>query len=210
MGESATDHRQKREKNRNPRAPAHLALVVLFVAAALSPSLAWSRRLPMRARRAAATLPTTNWLDFTIIAENRLDIGANLNLSGNFATWAAGGTLELGLNTYQLDDAPPPFVAADTLNLAAVASEANAYTNIVTGNPTGKVRGTTEPTSFPLGLSLPTFPTAHVCNNCTLSGANFVVSPGGSLTLPPGCYGERLARQNSTVFLETGTYNFTK
>lgn len=153
-------------------------------------------------------IPTTDWLDYTIIATTRLDIGGNLNISGNFATSAVGGSLEVGINTFQLDASPPPFVVSDTLHLGGQASVANAYTNDITGNPTGHVRGTTESQAFPLNLDLPTFPTAEVCDDCTLTAPDVIVAPDDTITLTPGCYGELFARMNSTVFLEGGSYTF--
>ena len=153
-------------------------------------------------------LPTTNWLDYTIIAEDRLDIGSNINIAGNFATWGNGGTLEIGQDTFQLDGNPASFVAGDTLNLAARASVENAYTNLITGNPTGMVRGVTQMTAFPLPIDLPDFPSALVCDSCTLSAGDVVVQPNESTTLSPGCYGELFLRQNATAFLEPGEYAF--
>ncbi len=184
------------------------ALMVPLAVGLLVPSLAGARLAVRGPIAVAAAVPTTNWLDFTLIAENRIVTGPNLNLSGNFATWGAGGTLELGQNCFQLDDTPPPFVAADTLNLAGQASVANAFTNQITGNPTGEVRGTTQAESFPLALSLPTFPTAAVCNNCALNSSDVVVQPDDTITLSPGCYGELFARQNAAVFLQPGAYTF--
>ena len=179
--------------------------LLALTAAVLAPSLAWSQ-LPVVP--GPTTIPTTDWMDFTLIAEDRLDIGANLNIAGNFATWGSGGTLELAQDTFQLDGDPASFVAADTLNLAAQASVENAYTNQITGNPTGMVRGLTQATSFPLPLTLPTFPTAAVCDTCSLSAADVVVQPSQTMTLNPGCYGELFARQNATVFLAPGSYTF--
>lgn len=158
--------------------------------------------------RHPVSIPTNDWLDFAIIATDRLDIGGNLNIAGNFATTAVGGTLEIGVNTFQLDDSPPPFVTADTLRLSGQASVANAYTNDIVGSPNGEVRGTVEPQQFPLDIDVPTFPTAEVCDACTLSAPDVVVDPDDTITLTPGCYGELFARMNAAVFLEPGSYNF--
>lgn len=180
--------------------------VATFVAfALLTPTLAFGR---LAVAPSPSSLPTTDWLDYTLIAEDRLDIGSNLNLSGNFACWASGCSLEVALNSFQLDDTPPPFMACDTLNLGNNASVANAYTNSVTGSASGEVRGVTESQSFPLPLSMPTFPTASVCNTCAVTAGDVVVPPDGSANLSPGCYGELFARNGAAVILQPGTYTF--
>lgn len=196
-----------REREHVQRRASTLAtlVAVALLAPVLSPISA-SARLAVVPH--PSNLPTNNWLDYTIIAENRLDIGSNMNLSGNFACYAPGCSLEVALNTFQLDDSPPPFVACDTLNLGNNASIANAYTNSITGSASGEVRGTVMSQTFPLPLDLPTFPTSAVCHSCTLSAGDVVVDPDDTITLTPGCYGELFARQNASVFLQPGSYMF--
>ena len=156
----------------------------------------------------ATAAEPTSWLDYTIIAEDRLTIGPNLNLAGNFAVTGAGGSLEIGLNTFHLDGDPTPVMAADTIHLGAQASIVDAYTNQIAGNSTGEVRGQIFPRTFPLTIARPSFPVGQACDSCATSEGDVAVSSGANLTLNPGCYGELLARSDSTVFLRPGSYTF--
>lgn len=183
-----------------PRARAGAAVLRAVVGATLLGSLV----LPTR----AAAVEATTWLDYTIIAENRLTIGPNLNLSGNFAVTGAGGSLEISTNTFQLDDSPTPFMAGDTIHLGAQASIVDAYTARISGSATGEVRGEVFPRSFPVDLGGPSFPVAQACHSCATSAADVTVANDDDVTLSPGCYGELLARSNATVFLRPGSYTF--
>jgi len=181
---------------RHARGIARAALAMAFFVAGLVP--------PTR----ADAIPTNNWRDYTVISLDRLVIGSNLNLTGNYATVNADGTVEIGLNSFQLDASPSFFVAADTIDLGPQASIADAYTNAIVGNPTGEVRGQIFPQTFPLPINLPNLPVNNICNDCTLGAGDVTVPVGDTVTLSPGCYGQLLARQSSHVFLNAGVYRF--
>src|SRR5690554_3860897 len=80
---------------------------------------------------AARAQISSNWLDYTAIAKNKLEITSNLLLQGNFAVTEPGGRLHVGLNTEQDASMPDSYFASDEVELENNAVANNVYANKV-------------------------------------------------------------------------------
>ena len=157
-----------------------------------------------------------NWRDYHFIALDEMDLGGENNLPGNYAVVRAGGDINVQNGAFQLGSTESRYLVADSINLAANASVVDVYYGSqFTKAPSAEVRGAeySSPQLFASGqlatLTLPTIPAA-VFDGCSLTGIRQVASSGSTITISPGCYGELEAKQNSTVELAPGTYNFNK
>ena len=172
--------------------------------------------LAMRTRPALPTLPMpelaalpSDWLSYTAVAQTRLDIGSNIEVSGNFAVTDAGGRLSLGTNLFHDSIPPDSFLAADNMEFTTGASANNVFVNNLQLNGTAEVRGTiTDPFPFPLTINIPPLPPA-VDDTCTASEPSLTVTVAQSpVTISPGCYQDLTVRPGATAELSGGTYIF--
>jgi hypothetical protein len=160
--------------------------------------------------QAVAALPTS-WLDYTAVALNRLEIGSNIEVSGNFAVINPGGYLKLGTNAFHSSVPPDSFLAADTMEFTAGASANNVFTNNLILNGDSEVRGsTTDPYPFPLNIIQPTLPAA-VNDPCTASATDLIITVAISpRQIAPGCYRDLIVRDKAVAELTGGNYTFRK
>ena len=84
----------------------------------------------------------SDWLQYTAIAKSRLDIGSNIEVSGNYAVTQPGGRLSLGTNLFHSSVPPDSFLAADQMEFTTGASANNVLVNSLQLNGTSEVRGT--------------------------------------------------------------------
>lgn len=159
---------------------------------------------------AALAAPSTNWMDYTVVAREKIVIGSNLNIGGSFATIESGGLLRFSQGSFQLDGAPDPLLAADDLTLGQQTSVVDVYAGTLDAHPTAVIRGSlTEPHPFPLPIVLPPLP-AQSTDPCTESAPDIVVAAGATRVLSPGCYGELTVKKGGMVILEPGEFLFFK
>jgi hypothetical protein len=165
--------------------------------------------LAPRGIQGVAAVPTV-WTDYTALAENRLEIGSNIEVSGNFAVRQPGGLLLGRIGLFHNSVPPDSFLAADGIELQNGSSVNNVFTNTLQLNGTATVRGTiTDPFAFPLIITPPTLPPA-VDDPCANSGADVTINVAGSPhTLAPGCYKDLTVRDGAVLELN-GTYTFRK
>ena len=165
--------------------------------------------LAPRGIQGVAALPTV-WTDYTAIAKNRLEIGSNIEVSGNFAVVNDNGVLLCGIGLFHNSVPPDSFLAADSIECETGSSVNNVFTNDLQLNGTATVRGTiTDPFAFPLTITAPTLPPA-VDDPCTASASDFTATVAGSPhSLAPGCYKEITVRDGAVLELN-GTYTFRK
>jgi len=158
-------------------------------------------------------LPATSWLDYTAVAEDRLQIGSNITVSGNFAVIQPGGILFLDTNAYHDDVPPSSFLAADRMDFTNGASANNVFVQTLQLNGTSEVRGTNTPliaADFPLNITVPTLPPA-VDDPCTATRPDVTVTVAGSpQVIPPGCYRDLTVRNNAVAELQGGNYTFRR
>jgi hypothetical protein len=158
----------------------------------------------------ASALPT-EWTQYTAVATNRLEVGSNIEVSGNFAVINSGGYLKLGTNLFHNSVPPDSFLAADTLEFTAGASANNVFTNTLILNGISEVRGTTtRPVSFPLNIIPPTLPAA-VNDPCTATATDLIITVAISpRQIAPGCYRDLIVRDRAVAELTGGSYTFRK
>jgi len=180
----------RRKRFDRPRASAALAATLVLGMAA-----------------SASALPT-DWLEYTAIAKNRLDIGSNIEVSGNYAVTQPGGRLTLGTNLFHNSVPADSFLAADQMEFVTGASANNVSVNALQLNGTSEVRGaTTSPLALPIAINVPALPAA-VTNPCADGASNVTVTPGQTKTLAPGCYRNLLVNNNGVLELSGGDYIF--
>lgn len=158
-------------------------------------------------------LPASSWLDYTAVAETRLEIGSNITVSGNFGVIQQGGLLKLGTNAFHDNVPPNSFLAADGMEFTTGASANNVFVRDLQLNGDSEVRGTTTPlvpADFPLNISVPTLPPA-VDDPCTTGAPDVTVTVAGSpQTIAPGCYRDLTVRNNAVAELQGGSYTFRR
>lgn len=158
----------------------------------------------------AAAQPSTDWMDYTIVAREKVIVGPNINVGGSFAAVDSGGLVRISNNTFQLDGVPDPVVAADEVTLAGQSSVVDVYAGTLDANATSTIRGTlNQPYPFPLPIVLPPIP-AQATDPCTESAADVVVAAGATVQLSPGCYGELKVKKDAILVLEPGDFQFFK
>lgn len=155
----------------------------------------------------AQALPS-DWLEYTAIAGNRLDIGSNIEVAGNYAVIRPGGRLTLGTNLFHSSVPADSFLAADEMDFVTGASANNVFVNDLQLNGNAEVRGTkTTPLALPININIPPLPPG-VTDGCTGGASNVTVPASGNRTLAAGCYRNVLVNQNGTLELTGGTYIF--
>lgn len=155
----------------------------------------------------ASALPSS-WLEYTAIAKSRLDIGSNIEVSGNYAVTQPGGRLTLGTNLFHSAFPADSFLAADRMDFVTGASANNVSVNVLQLNGTSGVRGTTTtPLALPIAISVPPLP-AGVTNPCADNAANVTVPANQTRSLAPGCYRNVIVNQRATLELTGGGYIF--
>ena len=166
--------------------------------------------MPPRRVEAAEALPTS-WLNYTALAESRLEIGSNIEVSGNFAVIQPGGLLKLDTNAFHNSVPPDSFLAADNMEFTTGASANNVFVNNLILNGNAEVRGTTtDPFAFPLNIVAPTLPAA-VDDPCTISANDLTITVAASpVSIPPGCYRDLDVKDKAVAELTGGTYIFRK
>ena len=164
--------------------------------------------LAPRGIQGVAALPTV-WTDYTALAENRLEIGSNIEVSGNFAVRQPGGVLLCGIGLFHNSVPPDSFLAADSIECETGSSVNNVFTNNLVLDGTAQVRGTvTDPFAFPLIITPPTLPAA-VNDPCTGSAADVTVTQAISpFSLAPGCYRDVDVKDGAVLELSGGSYTF--
>lgn len=157
----------------------------------------------------AHALPSS-WLDYTAIARNRLDIGSNIEVAGNYAVTNPGGRLSLGTNLFHSSVPPDSFVAADKIELITGASANNVFVNSLQLNGTAEVRGTTTtPLALPIAIDVPALP-ASITSACTGGAPNVNVPGGQTRVLTPGCYKNVTVNAHAVLELTGGEYVFNR
>jgi len=151
--------------------------------------------------------PSSDWLQYTAIAANRLDIGSNIEVSGNYAVTQPGGKLTLGTNLFHDSVPPDSFLVADQMEFTTGASANNVYVNSLQLNGTAEVRGTTNPFNFPLVINVPPLP-PEITSSCTVNASNVTVGASQTQTLAAGCYRDLLVKPDAVLNLTGGTYTF--
>lgn len=208
--------RERRSQRRPWRGLVPLIALAMIVPAARAGAQAIGRKAPLSKLQLGsrsplvAALPSV-WTDYTAVAEDRLEIGSNIEVSGNFAVIQQGGILKLDTNAFQNDVPADSFLAADSMEFTAGASANNVFYNTLVLNGDSEVRGTkTTPFTFPLSIVAPTLPAA--ANDPCIATASDVdvtllVSPK---TLAPGCYRDLDVKDGAVLELTGGTYKFRK
>ena len=188
--------------------------VALLVTAALAGAQSFGRKAPLtklelgpRNGQAVAALPT-DWTAYTAIAETQMDIGSNIEVSGNYAVRQPGGLLNCGTNLFHNSVPADSFLAADKIMCENGSSVNNVFTNDLQLDGTAEVRGTTSTLSpLPININVPTLPAA-VNDACTASASDVTVTVAQSpRTLAPGCYKDLDVKDGAVVELN-GTYIF--
>ena len=155
----------------------------------------------------ASALPA-DWLDYTAVAKSRLDIGSNIEVSGNYAVTQPGGQLTLGTNLFHNSVPADSFLAADKMEFTTGASANNVFVNALQLNGTAEVRGaTTTPLALPIAINVPALP-AGVTSPCAANAANVTIAPSQTKTLAPGCYKNLLVNSGAVLELNGGEYIF--
>ncbi|MCP4146210.1 MAG: hypothetical protein GY757_00535 [bacterium] len=109
-----------------------------------------------------------------------------------------GNDVTLGRSVFAQDGYT---VYGDVVYLGVEASVDNIACNSILGS--GTVRGNQDiPLQFPLGISLPVFPSASP------GSENIVLAAFESLTLAGGSYGDVLLNKGAVLILSGGTYHF--
>lgn len=162
------------------------------------------------ATAARAQLPS-DWLSYAAVAKSRLDIGSNIEVSGNYAVIQQGGRLSLGTNLYH-SSTGDGFLAADQMEFTTGASANDVYVNALQLNGTAEVRGSiTTPFTFPLDVDVPSLPADATSNPCTASAQNVTISTAQSgATLPAGCYRDLTVNHDAVLELTGGNYVFRR
>jgi hypothetical protein len=172
-------------------------------------SVALAALLALGFAATANAQPTSNWLDYTAIARSRLDIGSNIEVSGNYAVTQPGGRLTLGTNLFHNSVPADSFLVADQMEFTTGASANNVYVNSLQLNGTAEVRGTTSPFNFPLSVNVPSLP-PEITSSCAANGSNVTVAPSQTQTLAAGCYRDLLVKPDAVLNLTGGKYTFRR
>jgi hypothetical protein len=156
---------------------------------------------------AASAQPPSSWTSYAALAKTRLDIGSNIEVSGNYAVIQPGGRLTLGTNTFHSSTPAGSFLAADRMEFTTGASANDVFVNSLVLNGTAEVRGTTTtPFSFPLNVDVPSLP-ADTANPCIDSASSVTVTVAQSpKTLAPGCYRDVSVDNGAILELSGGNY----
>ncbi len=126
------------------------------------------------------------------------DVGAVNATSGPYLAGSQETTIGLGVTV-----AAGSRVFGDSVKLKQGSTVGDVYTNDLSGD--GTVTGAVfTPVSFPLNVTLPAVPVAQP------GVTNFDVTQGGSLTIDAGSYGLLKARNDATVTLTGGVYEFSE
>jgi hypothetical protein len=189
-----------------------------FMTRRLPPNASGNRR-PLPALAAALALLgfatsahalSTSWLDYTAVARNRLDIGSNIEVAGNYAVTEPGGSLTLGTNLFHSSVPAGSFLAADQMEFITGASANNVFVNALQLNGTAEVRGTkTTPLALPLTIDVPALPPG-ITSPCTGGAANVTVPNNQTRSLAPGCYKNLIVNANGILELTGGDYVFSR
>ncbi|HEY8515324.1 MAG TPA: hypothetical protein VIS07_07415 [Candidatus Binatia bacterium] len=160
---------------------------------------------------AASATPPSEWTAYTALATKRLDIGSNIEVSGNYGVILPGGRLTLGTNTFHSPTQAGGALVADSMEFTTGASANDVYVNSLKLNGTSNVRGTTTtPFPFPLTVNAPTLP-ADTSNPCVNGAQNVTVTKAQSpRTLPAGCYRDVAVDGGATLELTGGNYIFRR
>jgi len=171
------------------------------------PVVAAALALALCGADAAQAQPSSSWTSYAALAKSRLDIGSNIEVSGNYAVIESNGRLSLGTNTFHNSAPAGAFLAADRMEFTTGASANDVYVNALQLNGTANVRGTTtSPFPFPLNVNVPSLP-SDTSNPCVDSASNVTISSAQSpATLPAGCYRDIAVGNGAVLDLSGGNY----
>jgi hypothetical protein len=145
---------------------------------------------------------TINGTDFVLFAKTtiKMEDGPTV-INGNVGVNDVGGLLRIGAgNTIN------GIAIADRMFFGSGAKVTDCEFNTSTGGNPSAVCGTQSPAVLPI-TSWPPSP-VPVVPSCVNTNPDVIVPAGGSLALAPGCYGDVDVRDNATLTLSAGTYNF--